>query len=132
MVLKSFDIEWNGVMEKIEYDDNIPFGDMEYIINQTVDLADITKPKIKMGEYRMQIINKVIRSAPFNHKDFAAIKAIPYKTTQKILDVLMREYAMANFLGEWMKSFLGSLEDSEQSTKSTPSVQSPSDGTKKQ
>lgn len=131
-MLKSFKVEWEGSLQDIEYEDDIPFGDMEYIINQTVDLTDITKPKIKMMEYRLQILNKVIRKAPFNHKDFVVLKNIPSKTMRKILDEVMKDYAMANFLGDWMKSFLGSLEDSEPSTKSTQSAPSPSAGTKPQ
>ena len=51
MVIKSFEIDYNGNKETIEYETCLSFGDTEAIINQSLDLSDIQKPKVKLGNF---------------------------------------------------------------------------------
>jgi hypothetical protein len=130
MVIKSFEICYKGEKETIEYETELTFGETEQIINQSLDLSDIQKPKVKIGIFRMQILLKTLRKAPFSFKVEQTLKTIKNSTINEILDHVMQDYPLVNFLGDWMTSFMGSEVVSEPQSESTPSVQSSSDGPK--
>ena len=44
MTIQSFEIEFEGKQETIEYEDDLKFGELEAILNQCLDLSDVTKP----------------------------------------------------------------------------------------
>ena len=46
-MIKSFKIDYNGVKEPIEYEDDITFGELEAILNQCLDMTEVNKPKVK-------------------------------------------------------------------------------------
>jgi len=131
MVIKSFEIDWQGSKEMIEYETELTFGETESIINTALDLSDIQKPKIKLGPFRMQILLRTLRKAPFGFKNDLSIKSIPNKVANDILNNIMEDYPLVNFLGDWMTSFMGSEAVNELQSEPTPSVQSSSDGQKK-
>ena len=79
----------------------------------------------------MQILLKTLRKAPFSYANEIVLKSIPNNTINSILDHIMQDYPLVNFLGDWMTSFMGSEEVKEQLSDSTPTVQSNSDGQKK-
>lgn len=132
MARKEFQIDWKGKSETIEYEDDLPFGEMEKILTKSVDLTDVTKPKVNLSNYRMSILLAVITKAPFPPHDPKAIRDIGRKTADKIMVEVMKDYPLAASLEGWMTSFLGSaiLNDSEQIP--MPSVHTPSDGTNQQ
>lgn len=128
MVIKSFEINYKGNKETIEYETELTFGETESIINQSIDLTDIQHPKIKIGPFRINILLKTLRKAPFSFKADIAIKALPNKLVNEILDHIMEDYPLINFLGDWMKSFMGSEVENELPSEPTPSAQPSSDG----
>lgn len=130
MVLKSFEIDYKGKKETIEFETELNFGDTESIINASVDLSDINKPKIKIPQYRKLLLVKTLRKAPFSFKNEMEINAVSNKTINDILLQITKEYPLVNFLGDWMTSFMGLQEESELLSEPTPSVQSSSDGPK--
>jgi len=130
MAIKSFEICYKDQKETVEYETELSFGETETIINQSLDLTDIQKPKVKIGIFRVQILLKTLRKAPFPYKAEASIKAIKNSVINEILDHIMQDYPLVNFLGDWMMSFMGSMEENELQLESTPSVQSSSDGPK--
>ena len=130
MVLKKFTVQYKGNEEEIEYETELTFGETEGIINQSLDLSDIQRPKVKIGNFRIQILLKTLRKAPFSYASELAIKGVPNTVINKILDRIMIDYPLVNFLGDWMTSFMGSEMESEQLSESTPSVQSSTDGQK--
>jgi hypothetical protein len=123
MVLKTFTIDYDGNKEEIQYETELTFGETEAIINQSLDLTDIQRPKVKLGNFRMQIVLKTLRKAPFNFKTDLAIKGVSNKAINEIIDHIIVDYPLVNFLGDWMTSFMGSEEEKEQPSESTPSVQ---------
>ena len=131
MALKRFDLDWQGGITEIQYEDDIPFGDMELIIRKCVDLTDVTKPKVNISEYRTRILPAVLRKAPFTTTDPNAIKNIPRKTAEKIIAEVMKDYPLAGCLEGWMTSFLGSGAPTNLVPTSTDSVPTTSDGKKK-
>jgi len=131
MVIKSFEVCYKGNKETVEYETELSFGETEAIINVAIDLTDIQKPKVKIGPFRMQILMKTLRKAPFQFKSEQFVKALPNGLVNDILDHIMQDYQLVNFLGDWMTSFMGSEVESESPSEPTPSVQSSSDGQKK-
>lgn len=128
MAIKSFEINYEGNKETVEYETELSFGDTEIIINQSLDLSDIQKPKVKLGAFRKLILLKTLRKAPFPFKVEASINGVSNKVINDILDHIIQDYPLVNFLGDWMTSFIGSPEENEQQSESTPSVLSSSDG----
>ena len=49
----------------IEYEDDLTFGELENIVNQSVDLSDVAKPKVNIPSYRMNILTKVLKKSKF-------------------------------------------------------------------
>ena len=131
MAIKSFEIDYEGNKETVEYETELSFGDTEAIINQSLDLSDIQKPKVKIGNFRKLILLKTLRKAPFPFKVEASINGVPNKVINEVLDQIMQDYPLVNFLGDWMTSFMGSEVVSEPQSESTPSVQQSSDGPSK-
>jgi len=131
MVIKSFKIDYKGNKEEVEYETELSFGETEGIINSSLDLSDIQKPKVKIGIFRKQILLKTLRKAPFPFKVEASINSVSNKVINDILDKIMEDYPLVNFLGDWMTSFMGSEVENEPQSESTPSAQLSSDGPNK-
>ena len=131
MAIKSFEIDWEGNKEVIEYEDDLTFGELESVINNCVDLSDVTKPKVNIPNYRQTILLKVIRNAPFEVGSASALRNMKSSVAKQIIAGVMVDYPLAKFLEDWMVTFMGSTTEKEQQPQSTISVQTTSDGIKK-
>jgi hypothetical protein len=131
LVLKNFEIDWEGSKATIEYEDDLTFGELESVINNCVDLSDVTKPKVNIPTYRQTILLKVIRNAPFEVGSAAALRNMKSSVAKQIIAGVMKDYPLAKFLEDWMVTFMGSTTEKEQQQQSTISVQTTSDGIKK-
>ena len=107
MVLKSFEIDWEGKKEIVEYEDDLTFGELENIVNQSVDLSDVAKPKVNIPKYRINILTKVIKKAPFPTNDMVAIRNLKSKVAKGIISEVMKDYPLMRFLEDWMVTFVG-------------------------
>ena len=121
MVIKTFEIDMNGKKEVIEYEDDLTFGELENVVNQSVDLSDITKPKVNLPKYRMNILTSVLRKAPFPIRDSGAIKNLKAKVAKQIISEVMKDYPLMRFLEDWMVTFVGTQEATSLPTESTTS-----------
>ena len=121
MTIKSFPIDYKKEKFIIEYEDDIKFGDLEAIISRSVDLSDPTKPKVNIPQYRIDIIQKVLRKAPFKVGDLVAIRNQSSSVMSQIISGVMKDFPLGKFLTEWVATFAGNLDDTEQLTKSTTS-----------
>ena len=130
MAIKNFEIDWEGSKATIEYEDDLTFGELESVINNCVDLSDVTKPKVNIPNYRQTILLKVIRSAPFEIGSAAALRNMKASVAKQIIAGVMVDYPLAKFLEDWMVTFMGSATENEQQPQSTTSVQPTSDGIK--
>ena len=129
MTLKTFEIDWEGSKATIEYEDDLTFGELESIINQSVDLSDVSKPRVNIPVYRLNIMTKVITKAPFPINDINAIKSLKSKTGKKIIGEVMKDYPLMQFLEDWMVTFVGTPHLMNTPTESTTISPKPSDGT---
>ena len=130
MAIKSFEIDIEGKKEIIEYEDDLLFGELEAIVNISVDLSDVTKPKVDLPKYRMNILTKVLRKAPFPIDSPEAIRGLKAKTAKQIISEVMKDYPLMRFLEDWMVTFVGTQEATSSPTESTTSLPKASAGTK--
>ena len=107
MALKTFTIDWNGVSEICEYEDDLTFGELEAILQNCIDLTDISKPKVDIPKYRYQILLKVLRKAPFPVGDATAIRNLKSTQANKIMQEVMKDYPLVKFLEAWVETFTG-------------------------
>ena len=130
MVIKTFEIDWEGKKEVVEYEDDLTFGELENIVNQSVDLSDVTKPKVNIPKYRMAVLTKVMRKAPFPVNDEVAIRNLKAKTAKQIISEVMKDYPLMRFLEDWMVTFVGTPDQTSSPTESITSLPKASAGTK--
>ena len=107
MAIKNVVIDWNGVNETIEYEDDLTFGELEAILQNCIDLSDISKPKVDIPKYRYQILLKVLRKAPFAVGDSVAIRGLKNSQANKIMQEVMKDYPLVKFLEAWVETFTG-------------------------
>ena len=122
MALKQFEIDWEGRKEIIEYEDDLTFGELEAILANAIDVTDITKPKVNIPEYRMAIMIKVLKKAPFKTGDAVAIRNLKSSVAKKVMKEVMKTFPLAKFLEDWVESFTGSVSETDSVTTSTTSV----------
>ena len=121
MAIKSFEIDIEGKKEIIEYEDDLLFGEIEAIVNVSVDLSDVTKPKVDLPKYRMNILTTVLRKAPFPMHDPNAIKGLKATVAKQIISEVMKDYPLMRFLEDWMVTFVGTQGAANLPTESTTS-----------
>ena len=130
MVIKTFEIDIDGKKEVIEYEDDLTFGELENVVNQSVDLSDVTKPKVNLPKYRMNILTSVLRKAPFPIRDAGAIKNLKAKVAKQIISEVMKDYPLMRFLEDWMVTFVGTQEAMNLPSESITSLPKVTDGIK--
>jgi hypothetical protein len=106
-MIKSFKIDYNGVKEIIEYEDDITFGELENILNQCLDMTEVNKPKVNLPLYRQLILTTVITKAPFELKEVASIRNLKASQAKQIMGEVMKDYPLAKYLEEWVETFVG-------------------------
>ncbi len=111
MTTKSFQIDWKGSTESIEYDDDILFGDLENILNKCLDLKEVNKPIVNIPLYRQLILTAVITKAPFTLNEIAEIRNLKSSVAQKIMVEVMKDYPLMKYLEEWVGTFVGTEVD---------------------
>ena len=129
MVIKSFEVKIAGKTEIVEYEDDLTFGELENIINQSVDLTDVQKPKVNIPAYRMNILTKVLRKAPFPLNDAVSIRNLKAGEAKQIISEVMKDYPLMRFLEDWMVTFVGTQEATNTRTESITTLPKVSDGT---
>ena len=119
MALKTFQIDYNGEKAVIEYEDDLKFGELESIVSRAVDLSDPSKPKVNIPQYRIDIVQKVLRKAPFKTGDAVALRNQKAGTVQQIISGVMKDYPLGKFLTDWVETFGGTEETEKNSTNYT-------------
>ena len=107
MAIKKFDIDWDNAKEIIEYEDDITLGELENILNKCLDMTKVNEPKVNLPLYRQLILTTVLRKAPFEIKDVAAIRNLKASQAKIIMGEVMKDYPLAKYLEEWVETFVG-------------------------
>ena len=132
MTLIPINITYNGKPAVVEFEDSLTFGDTETLIGSSVDLSDVTKPKIDLPRYRLNLLSLTIKKAPFPIGNTTAIKMQDSKIIKEILKEIVKVHPLTTYIEDWMETFMSSEEMTNLDTQSTTTVPASSDGTKKQ
>ena len=131
LTIQSFTIKYEGKKEIIEYEDDITFGELESILAKSVDLTDVTKPRVNLPEYRMSILLKVLRKAPFKVGDSTTLNNLKSSVVADVLRGVLKQFPLSKFLEQWMGSFIGLPDDLKIDHNTTTSSQKSSAGIRK-
>ena len=131
MTLIPINITYNGKPAVVEFEDSLTFGDTEALISGSVDLTDVTKPKIDIARYRLNLLSLTIKKAPFPVSSTAAIKMQDSKIIKSILKEIVKVHPLTTYIEDWMETFMSSEEMTNLDTQSTTIVPPSSVGTKK-
>jgi hypothetical protein len=130
MVLKPITITYKGGDAIVEFEESLTFGETESLISGSVDLSDITKPKIDLSKYRINLLVTTIKKAPFKVGDITTIKMLDSKVVKHMLREITKIHPLASYIEDWMETFQVFEEENNSSTESTITVPSSSAGTK--
>jgi len=128
MTIKSFEIDWDGKKETIEYESDLTFGEVESIMNTCVDMTNVNDIKVKIPQYRTMIFLKTLRKAPFKVNDSTTMKSLKNSVVEQVLKGLMSDFPLGVFLENWVQSIVGDMGETDQLTSSTTSSLQSSDG----
>ena len=131
MTLIPINITYNGKPAVVEFEDSLTFGDTEALISGSVDLSDVTKPKIDIARYRLNLLSLTIKKAPFPVSSTTAIKMQDSKIIKSILKEIVKVHPLTTYIEDWMETFISSEEMTNLDTQSTTIVPPNSVGTKK-
>jgi len=130
MAIQTFEIKYEGKKEIIEYEDDLTFGELEAILDQCLDLSDVTKPKVNLPQYRQSILLKTVKKAPFEVGSLPSLRNLKTSVVEQILKGVLKDYPLVTFLEGWVRTFVGN-EDLSISEASTTSSRKSSVGNKK-
>jgi len=131
MALIPIKIKWKGKDSTVEFEDSLTFGETETLIRTSVDLTDITKPKIDLATYRLNLLVLAIKKAPFKVHDTTTIKMMDGKLVRTILKEIVKIHPLTEYIEDWMETFISSEDLKNLDMESTTTVQASSVGTKK-
>ena len=131
MTLIPIDITYNGKPAVVEFEDSLTFGDTETLIGNSVDISDVTKPKIDIQRYRLNLLVLTIKKAPFKTGDITTIKMTDSKVIKSILKEIVKIHPLTTYIEDWMETFMSSQDMSNLDIPSTTTVPRNSAGTKK-
>ncbi len=131
MTLIPITITYNGKPTVVEFEDALTFGDTEMLIGNSVDISDITKPKIDLQRYRLNLLSLTVKKAPWKTGDINIIKIQDSKIIKSILKEIVKVHPLTTYIEDWMETFISSEELNDLDTQSTTTVPRSSAGTKK-
>lgn len=129
MALIPIKIQWKGQDSSVEFEDALTFGETEALISGSVDLTDVTRPKINLAKYRMSLLITTIKKAPFKVGDQTALSLLDAKLVKAMLKEITKVHPLTGYIEDWMETFQSFEEVTELSTEYTTTVQPNSDGT---
>ena len=131
MVLIPIKITYKDKEEIVEFEDSLNFGETEKLINDSVDLSDVTKPKINLARYRMNLLVMTIKKAPFKTGDITTLNMMDGKIVRGILREIVKIHPLTTYIEDWMETFISSEALKSSDMQSTTIVPPSSVGTKK-
>lgn len=131
MALIPIKITYKDKEEIVEFEDSLSFGDTEKLINDSVDLSDVTKPKIDLARYRMNLLVMTIKKAPFKTGDITTLNMMNGNIVRGMLREIVKVHPLTTYIEDWMETFISSEALKSLDTQYTTTVPASSGGTKK-
>ena len=104
MVLKTFTIQFKGVAEEIQYEDDMPFGRFEEIIKKCSNFREGSNPVNNVQTYRREIMLNTLKKAPFEISS-EGLDGLGYKEVTNIAEKILAAYPLGSYLSQMMKPF---------------------------
>ena len=124
MTIQPFEIKYEGKKEIFEYEDDLTFGELEAILDQCLDLSDVTKPKVNLPQYRQSILLKTVKKAPFEVGSLPSLRNLKTSVVEQVLKGVLKDYPLVTFLEGWVRTFVGNEEVSISEASTTSSRKS--------
>lgn len=131
MALLPIKITYKGKEEIVEFEEDLSFGEAEKLVNDSVDLSDVTKPKIDLAKYRMNLLVITIKKAPFKTGDITTLNMMDGNIVRAMLREIVKVHPLTTYIEDWMETFISSEALRSSDTQSTTTVPASSDGIKK-
>jgi hypothetical protein len=131
MALIPIKITYKDKEEIVEFEDSLNFGETEKLINDSVDLSDVTKPKIDLARYRMNLLVMTIKKAPFKTGDITTLNMMDGNIVRGMLREIVKIHPLTTYIEDWMETFISSEALKSSDMQSTTTVPASSGGTKK-
>lgn len=131
MALLPIKITYKGKEEIVEFEEDLSFGEAEKLVNDSVDLSDVTKPKIDLAKYRMNLLVITIKKAPFKTGDITTLNMMDGNIVRAMLREIVKVHPLTTYIEDWMETFISSEALRSLDTQSTTTVPTSSDGIKK-
>ena len=104
MALIPVKIQYKNKEEIVEFEDSLSFGQTEKLINDSVDLSDVSKPKIDLALYRMNLLVMTIKTAPFKTGDITTLNMLNGKLVRGILKEIVKSHPLTTYIEDcWDK-----------------------------
>jgi hypothetical protein len=107
MAIQSFEIDINGTIETIEFEDDMPFGKFEQIIMKTANIQDDNLLD-NVQKYRKEIMLNSIKKAPFPIT-VDGLNEVGYKVITEIGNKILDAYPLGEYLNQMMSPFNDSV-----------------------
>jgi hypothetical protein len=104
MVLKTFNIQFNGVATEIQFEDDMPFGKFEEIIKKCSNFREGSNPVNNVQTYRREILLNTLKKAPFEISA-EGLDGLGYKEVTSIAEKILAAYPLGSYLSQMMKPF---------------------------
>ena len=131
MALVPIKITYKDKEEIVEFEDSLNFGETEKLINDSVDLSDVTKPKIDLARYRLNLLVMTIKKAPFKTGDITTLNMMDGNIVRGMLREIVKVHPLTTYIEDWMETFISSEALKSLDTQYTTTVPASSGGTKK-
>lgn len=131
MALIPIKITYKDKEEIVEFEDSLSFGETEKLISDSVDLSDVTKPKIDLARYRMNLLVMTIKKAPFKTGDITTLNMMDGNIVRAMLREIVKIHPLTTYIEDWMETFISSEALKSLDTQYTTTVPASSGGTKK-
>tara|TARA_B100000029_G_scaffold486137_1_gene540196 strand:+ start:467 stop:805 length:339 start_codon:yes stop_codon:yes gene_type:complete len=108
MAIQSFEIDINGKVETIEFEDDMPFGKFEAIIMKTANVSNEDNLLDNVQKYRKEIMLNSLKKAPFPIT-IDGLNEVGYKVITEIGNKVLEAYPLGEYLNQMMSPFNDSL-----------------------
>ena len=92
--MPSFEIDYNGTSETIEFLDDLAWGDTQKILKASVDISNPQSININIQLYQQMVLQAAITKAPFDVKNLTTLNKLPSKVVNKIMSEVMKVFPL--------------------------------------
>jgi hypothetical protein len=105
--MPSFEIDYNGTSETVEFLDDLAWGDTQKILKASVDISNPQSISINIQLYQQMVLQAAITKAPFDVKNLTTLNKLPSKVVNKIMGEVMKVFPLETLVQPWVTAMTG-------------------------